>query len=99
MALRIEQVRHIAKLARLQMTDDEMEAMLPHLQEMVDLFGRLRQVDTEGLEPTSHSVPLENAWREDEADPQGEPRAILQCAAEARDGLFLVPAILTQDEA
>ncbi|MEP0767482.1 MAG: Asp-tRNA(Asn)/Glu-tRNA(Gln) amidotransferase subunit GatC [Fimbriimonadia bacterium] len=99
MALSIEQVRHIAKLARLQMTEEEMEAMLPHLQEMVDRFGRLSQVDTEGLEPTSHSAPLENVWREDEPSPQGEPSAILKGAAEARNGLFLVPAILTQDEA
>ncbi|GMV37285.1 MAG: aspartyl/glutamyl-tRNA(Asn/Gln) amidotransferase subunit C [Fimbriimonadales bacterium] len=99
MALSIEQVRHIAKLARLQMTEEEMEAMLPHLQEMVDLFGRLSQVDTEGLEPTSHSVPVENVWREDEPAPPSDPVPILQAAAEARDGLFLVPAILTQDEA
>ena len=98
MALTIEQVRHVAKLARLQMSDEEMEAMLPHLKEMVELFGRLRQVDTEGLEPTSHAVPLENVWREDEPAPHSDSSDILQAAAEARNGLFMVPAILAQDE-
>ena len=97
MALTIEQVRHVARLARLQMSEDEMQRMIHHLQEMVDVFDGLNRLDTEGLEPTSHSVPVHNVWRDDVAAPFPSSSAILEGSAQSRDALFIVPAILEDD--
>jgi aspartyl-tRNA(Asn)/glutamyl-tRNA(Gln) amidotransferase subunit C len=97
MGLSIEQVRHVAKLARLRMGEEEMRRLLPHLAEMVEVFDRLHQVDTEGLEPTSHSVPVSNVWREDRiAGTESGPR-ILGASASSRGGLFIVPGILEEE--
>lgn len=96
MSLTIEQVRHVAKLARLQMSEDEMAHMLHHLAEMIEVFDRLRQVDTEGITPTSHSVPVFNVWREDSVDHEDCREDILRSSISSRDGLFLVPAILEE---
>lgn len=97
MSLTLDQVRHVAELARLQMSEQEMQHMLGHLAEMIDVFDNLRQVDTEGLEPTSHSAPLHNVWREDRAEPSGLAANILECAISTRGGLFIVPAILEEE--
>jgi aspartyl-tRNA(Asn)/glutamyl-tRNA(Gln) amidotransferase subunit C len=65
---------------------------------MVDVFDRLRQVNVDGLEPTSHSVPVHNVWREDRVVDQQCGPELLQASIQARDGLFIVPAILDDGE-
>ena len=69
MRLTNEEVRHIAVLARVAMTDDEIEMMRDQLSNILDHFDVLQQVDTEGVEPTGHSVDLETVMREDVVTP------------------------------
>ena len=66
MRLTTEEVRHIAALARVGMTDGEIERMRDEMSHILESFDVLRQVDTEGVEPTGHSVDLDSVMRDDE---------------------------------
>lgn len=61
-------VLHIAKLAKLNLNDVEVEKFLPQLSKVVDFVGQLSEVDTSGVEPTSQTTGLENVTREDIVD-------------------------------
>ncbi len=63
--LTTDDVRHIALLARIGMTDEEIERMRDQLSHILENFDILRQVDTEGVEPTGHSVNVTSVMRED----------------------------------
>ena len=89
-----QDVEHVARLARLAMNEDELERMRQELAGILAYVDRLRQVDTAGVEPTSHAVPLVNVMRDDEVAPGLAPEAALGNAPDRRDGMFRVPRIL-----
>ena len=60
-----EEVRHLSVLTRISMTDDEIEIMRDQMADILDSIEVLREVDTEGIEPTAHSVGLDSVMRED----------------------------------
>jgi len=60
-----QEVKHIAKLARLGLTEKEIEKMQKELSSILDYFEKLKEVDINGIEPTSHALKVENVWRED----------------------------------
>ncbi|MDA1347756.1 MAG: Asp-tRNA(Asn)/Glu-tRNA(Gln) amidotransferase subunit GatC [Chloroflexi bacterium] len=66
MKLTIEEVRHVAALARIGMTDAELELMRDQLSHILESFDALGQVDTDGVEPTRHSVDVDSVMRDDE---------------------------------
>lgn len=87
-----EDVLHVAKLARLRLEEDEVEAMAGELSgilEHVEVIGRL---DLEGVEPTAHVVPISNVWREDEPRPSMDSQAALGQAADSGEDQFRVPS-------
>jgi aspartyl-tRNA(Asn)/glutamyl-tRNA(Gln) amidotransferase subunit C len=94
MAIDRETVRHIAKLARLALTDEEEERFMAQLGEILGYVDQLKELDTTGLEPTSHSVPLQNVLRPDEHRPDPSPGDLLAAAPEVEQGMFRVPKIL-----
>jgi aspartyl-tRNA(Asn)/glutamyl-tRNA(Gln) amidotransferase subunit C len=96
-ALTIEDVRHVARLARLQLNDDELNRMYTQINRLVEHFSALDELNTEGVEPTSHSIPIINVFREDVARPGLPPENFLKEAPQAEDGLFVVPRIV-EDE-
>lgn len=65
--LSIEEVKHIAKLARLGLIEKEVEKYRKDLSDILGYIEKLKEVDIEGVEPTSHSILLENITRKDEA--------------------------------
>lgn len=87
-----EQVQHVAALARLRLSDEEVERMAGELSHVLDHVERIGELDLEGVEPTSHVVPLENVLRPDEPAPSlPRERALEQ--APASDGAgFAVPS-------
>jgi aspartyl-tRNA(Asn)/glutamyl-tRNA(Gln) amidotransferase subunit C len=87
-----EQVLHVARLARLQLTDDETERMAGELSSILDHIERISELDLEGVEPTSHVVEVANALRAD-VPHECLPRevALAQAPARTEDG-FLVPS-------
>jgi aspartyl-tRNA(Asn)/glutamyl-tRNA(Gln) amidotransferase subunit C len=87
-----EQVLHVAKLARLRLTDDEVERMSGELSTILDHIETIGELDLDGVPPTSHVIELENVLRPDEPRPSLPPeRALEQAPDPARDG-FRVPS-------
>jgi aspartyl-tRNA(Asn)/glutamyl-tRNA(Gln) amidotransferase subunit C len=87
-------VEHVAYLARLGLTDEELARLEGQLNHIVDHYQILAQLDTEAIPPTAQTIELENILREDIARESLPPDAVLGNAAE-RDGDFIVvPAIL-----
>jgi aspartyl-tRNA(Asn)/glutamyl-tRNA(Gln) amidotransferase subunit C len=96
MALTPDQVRHIAHLARLGLTDEDVAKFAPQLSEILDYFERLKAVDTTGVPPTAYPLDLHNIMRADEPDPPANAEDILKNAPQ-REGDFLrVRAILDE---
>jgi aspartyl-tRNA(Asn)/glutamyl-tRNA(Gln) amidotransferase subunit C len=89
-----DQVRAIARLARLDLSDDEVAHLAPQLGAIVGYVALLRQVDTEGVEPLAHALPVQNVFREDEPTDSLPRERALTNAPQQRDGCFTVPAVL-----
>jgi len=87
-----EQVLHVAKLSRLKLSDEEVTRLEGELSSILDHVDRLAEIDIEGVEPTSHVVPLENVLREDEPRPSLDREVALSQAPDPHDGAFRVPS-------
>ncbi len=94
MPLTLDDVRRVARLARLELTDDEAAVQLRSINELMERFESLRELDVEGIEPTAHSAPINNVLREDAARPSLPRDEALAGAPDAREGCFAVPLIL-----
>jgi len=94
MKLTDDEVRHIALLARLGISDAEVEKFREQLSNILENFDILSQVDTEGLPPTSQSVALENIYRPDEPKPSLPVDEVLANAPDQEDNSFKVNAVL-----
>jgi aspartyl-tRNA(Asn)/glutamyl-tRNA(Gln) amidotransferase subunit C len=97
LSLSKEQVQHIARLARVGLSEEDVDHFSEQLSEILDYFERLSQVDTEGVPPTAHTLPLHNVMREnDEPAPSLDREAVL-ANAPLRDGdHFRVKVILEE---
>lgn len=84
-ALTRSEVEHVAQLAHLGISEEEADKFSGQLSQILEYFSRLSQIDTEGLRPTSHTLPLENIFRHDEPSPSYDREAIL-ANAPLRDG-------------
>ena len=81
MALTEEEVRHIAKLARLTLSDDEVKKFSKELSSILEYIDMLQELDTENVEPTAQVTGLENAYRKDEIQPsQATKEELLRCS-------------------
>lgn len=87
-----EQVLHVARLARLRLTDDEIEQMTGELSSILDHIEKIGELDLEGVEPTAHVVELENVLRADEPRPSLPREAALAEAPDSDDVGFRVPS-------
>jgi aspartyl-tRNA(Asn)/glutamyl-tRNA(Gln) amidotransferase subunit C len=87
-----DQVLHVARLARLKLTDEEVERMAVELSAVLDHIEKIGELDLEGVEPTSHVVPVENVLREDEPRPSWPRETMLELAPEASNIGFEVPS-------
>ncbi|MDA0770674.1 MAG: Asp-tRNA(Asn)/Glu-tRNA(Gln) amidotransferase subunit GatC [Chloroflexi bacterium] len=88
------EVRHIALLARIGMTDEEVEAMRHDLSNIMDQFEILNQVDTEGVEPTGHSVDITSVMRDDVSRPSLPKEDVLANAPNREGDRVRVKAVM-----
>jgi aspartyl-tRNA(Asn)/glutamyl-tRNA(Gln) amidotransferase subunit C len=88
------QVRHVAKLARLQLTDEELTRFSSQISAVLDYINQLKEVDTSSVEPMSHPLDLVNVFRKDEPTDSIPRDEALANAPQQRDGFFLVPPVL-----
>lgn len=89
-----EDVRKIAILGRLQLSDAEVTQFARQLDGILDHFAELQAVDTTGVEPTSHSVGAMNVTRPDEVRPSLSPEEVVANAPRAEANMFVVPQIV-----
>jgi len=94
MKLSREEVLHIALLARLGVTESEVNRLSEQLSNILENFEALQQVDTEGIPPTAQSIPLQNVVSDDEVIPSLPPADILANAPRKDGGFFRVKAVL-----
>jgi aspartyl-tRNA(Asn)/glutamyl-tRNA(Gln) amidotransferase subunit C len=87
-----EQVLHVARLARLQLEDDEVERMAGELSQILEHVERISELDLEGVEPTSHVVEVTDALRPDEPRPCLDREVALAAAPARTEDGFLVPS-------
>ncbi len=94
MALTRDEVAEIAQLARLALSEGELESLRGELAAILDHVAALREVDTTGVEPMTHAVPTTLRLRTDTVQPSFDQDVALGDAPVARDGCFEVPAII-----
>jgi aspartyl-tRNA(Asn)/glutamyl-tRNA(Gln) amidotransferase subunit C len=87
-----EQVLHVAALARLDLTEEEVERMASELSHVLDHIEKIRELDLDGVSPTSHVVDVVNALRPDEPQPSLTHEEALASAPEPLQGGFGVPS-------
>lgn len=90
----LDQVRHIAKLSRLALTEEEEKKFATELSSILTYVEQLQEVDTKDVEPMANITGLSNAWREDEVRESGiTHNEIAKNAPEFKDGNFVVPGV------
>lgn len=89
-----EDVRHIAMLARISLTDKEIEMLGRQLSDIVEYIGQLKEIDTKDIEPTSHVIPLNNVCREDLIRPSLPRHDMLRNAPDSNERFYIVPKII-----
>ncbi|WLV25312.1 Asp-tRNA(Asn)/Glu-tRNA(Gln) amidotransferase subunit GatC [Aciduricibacillus chroicocephali] len=89
-----DQVKHVAHLARLEITEEEAEQFTEHLSAIITYAEKLNELDTEGIEPTTHVLDLKNVFRKDEAKHTITQEDAMKNAPDSEDGQFRVPSIL-----
>jgi aspartyl-tRNA(Asn)/glutamyl-tRNA(Gln) amidotransferase subunit C len=94
MRLTTDEVRHIAALARVGMTEDDIQRMGEEMSHILENFDVLDQVDTDGVEPTGHSVELTSVMRDDEATESLPIDDMLANAPAREEDLIRVRAVL-----
>jgi aspartyl-tRNA(Asn)/glutamyl-tRNA(Gln) amidotransferase subunit C len=94
MSLTAQEVKWVAHLARLHLTEVELETMTRQLRAIVDYVDQLKQVNTEGVEPMAHALAVHNVFREDEAAPSLPVADALANAPQRRGDFYSVPAVL-----
>jgi len=91
MAIERDEVLHVARLARLALTDDEVERLGDELNAILEAVGKVSELDLDEVEPTSHPLALVNVWDEDEPRPSLPLEEALANAPERVGDFFRVP--------
>ncbi len=94
MRLTPEEVEHVALLARLRLTGEERKRFTTQLNSILEHFEQLQQIDTSGVPPMSHAVPMSNVLRDDEPAPSLASEEALQNAPDQDRDCFRVPRVI-----
>jgi len=91
MAISREEVLHVARLARLELSEDEVERLGAQLSAILEAVGKVAELDLSSVEPTAHPLDLVNVWAEDEPRPSLAVEEALANAPEREGNFFRVP--------
>lgn len=94
MALSESEVRHVAMLARLAVTDEQVQTLRSELNSILGHIDAIQQLDLDGVEPMTHAVPMVNEVREDVVRPSLDRERALMNAPASEDGAFVIPRIV-----
>jgi len=87
-------IEKVARLARLELTEEEKVTFGNQLEQILNYMEQLNGLDTTGVEPTSHAIPISNVFKEDEVRPSFPQKEVLAIAPDQEDGHFKVPKII-----
>ncbi|KXG44942.1 Asp-tRNA(Asn)/Glu-tRNA(Gln) amidotransferase subunit GatC [Tepidibacillus infernus] len=94
LSISTQEVQHVANLARLSLTEKEVDIYTEHLNSILEFAQKLNELDTEHVKPTSHALDLSNVLREDEKRDSIPREVALKNAPDHRNGQFKVPAVM-----
>jgi len=94
MSVNAQQVRHVARLARIAMSDSEIEAMVPEFNQIIGWVEQLAEVDTDGVEPLTAVIDNQLRLRDDVVNDGDCRDDVLQNAPDAQHGFFAVPKVI-----
>lgn len=94
MKISLEEVSHIARLARLHLSEEEKEKFSIQLSNILTYMEKLNELDTSDIEPTSHVITLKNVFREDKLEPSLSSEEALRNAPDRSGNFFRVPRII-----
>ena len=97
MSITRDEVAHLARLARISLTDAELDHLAPQLGQIIAAVAQVQEVAAEGIPPTTHALPVTNVFRDDVIVPPIGARAALDQAPAAEQDRFRVPRILAED--
>jgi len=89
-----ELVRHIGKLSRIELTDEEVSAFVRQLGDVLEAFGKLQELDTQNVEPMAHAVELQNVFADDVPHTSLTPAEALANAPDRVENFFRVPKVI-----
>jgi len=89
-----DEVLYVADLARLNLDEDAIDKFAGQIGDILDYVDKLNEVNTDGVQPTSHAISLTNAFREDESQEHLDREQVLANAPDQEDGNFVVPKII-----
>jgi aspartyl-tRNA(Asn)/glutamyl-tRNA(Gln) amidotransferase subunit C len=87
-------IEKVARLARLELSEEERETFGNQMEQILAYMEQLNRLDTTGVEPTSHAIPIYNVFRDDEVKPSFPHEEVLAIAPDEEDGHFKVPRII-----
>ena len=93
-AITTDEVKHVANLARLELSKEETEQFTYHLARILDYIGKLNELDTTNVPPTSHVLPIHNVVKEDVVKPSYDRDLVLATAPDSEEGYFEVPQVI-----
>ena len=93
-AITPEEVEHVANLARLEFNEDEIDQFTHQLGRILDYIGKLNELDTTDVPPTSHVLPIHNVSKDDAVKPSYDRELVFATAPETEDGHFDVPKVI-----
>ncbi|MFN2615249.1 MAG: Asp-tRNA(Asn)/Glu-tRNA(Gln) amidotransferase subunit GatC [Actinomycetota bacterium] len=96
MGISKEQVSHVARLARLSFTDDELDRFTDQLSKILEHAAQVSNLATEDVPPTAHPLPLHNVFRPDVVEPSLPHHKAISTAPDEEDGRFKVPRIIEE---
>jgi aspartyl-tRNA(Asn)/glutamyl-tRNA(Gln) amidotransferase subunit C len=97
-AITLDDVRHVAKLARLAMDETRLEKFSHQLGSILKYVEKINEVDMTGVEPMAHALPVHNVFREDVVEPSLPLEKVLENAPDADPPFFKVPKVIGGDE-
>ena len=94
----LDEVRHVAKLARLALSEEELRRLTPQLESILGYIAKIGELDVSNVEPMAHATPLNNVFREDVAGGELPLESVLMNAPESDGPFFKVPKVIGGDE-
>lgn len=94
MSVTKEDIKYISHLARLEMKEEEIENFTAQINKILQYFQKLQQLDTEGIKPASHAIPVYNVFREDKVQLSDNISLMLSNAPSQDENYFIVPRVI-----